>query len=59
MESKLRKTAQMLDANRKQLDTAKSEEMFTTGEAVLSLLQGRTTYTLSRMSRAKRYKKLR
>jgi hypothetical protein len=56
IEAKMRKTARALDVNRKQLDTAKSEEMFTTGEALISLLQGRTTYTLSRMSRAKRYK---
>ena len=30
--------------------------MFTTGEALLSLLRGRTTYTLSRVSRTRRYK---
>jgi hypothetical protein len=56
LEAKMRKTAQMLDSNRKELDNAKNEELFTTGEAVLSLLRGRTTYTLSRMSRARRYK---
>ncbi|HEX3049335.1 MAG TPA: hypothetical protein VHP83_01680, partial [Aggregatilineaceae bacterium] len=33
-----------------------NEELFTMGEAALSLLRGRTTYTLSRVSRARRYK---
>jgi hypothetical protein len=40
LEAKMRKTARSLDAERKQLDTAKSEELFTTGEALLSLLAG-------------------
>jgi hypothetical protein len=56
LEAKLRKTVRALEAERDQLDSAKSEELFTTGEALLSLLRGRTTYTLSRISRSKRYK---
>jgi hypothetical protein len=56
LEAKLRKTARQLDGERKQLESAKNESLFTTGEAMLSLLRGRTTYTLSRMSRANRYK---
>ncbi len=56
LEAKLRKTIRALEAERDQLDSAKSEELFTTGEALLSLLRGRTTYTLSRISRSKRYK---
>jgi hypothetical protein len=56
LELKMRKQVRDLASDRKQLDAVKSEEMFTTGEAVLSLLRGRTTYTLSRVSRARRYK---
>lgn len=39
------------------LDELKREDLYTTGEAIFSLMQGRTAYTLSRMSRARRYKK--
>lgn len=56
LEAKLRKKARELAAEQQQLDTVRNEEMFTAGEAVLSLLRGRTTYTLSRVSRARRYK---
>ncbi|MBN1964042.1 MAG: DUF87 domain-containing protein [Anaerolineae bacterium] len=56
VESKLRRAARDLAAEQKELEALKSEEMFTTGEAVLSLLRGRTTYTLSRVSRTRRYK---
>jgi hypothetical protein len=56
VETKLRKQVRGLEADRKQLSTARNEELFTTGEAALSLLRGRTTYTLSRVSRARRYK---
>ncbi|MBI5961124.1 MAG: hypothetical protein HY866_20475, partial [Chloroflexi bacterium] len=56
LEAKLRKTARDLASDQKQLESLKGEELFTTGEAVLSLLKGRTTYTLSRVSRSRRYK---
>jgi len=56
LEAKLRKTAHDLEAEQKQLDALRGEEMWTTGEAALSLLRGRTTYTLSRVSRSRRYK---
>ncbi|MCC6798482.1 MAG: hypothetical protein IT325_00075, partial [Anaerolineae bacterium] len=56
IEAKLRRLVRGLDGEREQLEAAKNEEMFTTGEALLSLLRGRTTYTLSRISRTKRYK---
>jgi hypothetical protein len=44
-----------LNAERKELADRRREETFTTGEAFLSLLRGRTTYTLSRTSRARRF----
>ena len=56
LEARLRKKARDLAAGQQQFDAVKNEEMFTTGEALLSLLRGRTTYTLSRVSRARRYK---
>ncbi|HVO71182.1 MAG TPA: hypothetical protein VMT24_14125, partial [Aggregatilineaceae bacterium] len=56
LETKLRRTAHDLEAEQKQLDALRGEEMWTTGEAALSLLRGRTTYTLSRVSRSRRYK---
>lgn len=56
LEDRLRRKARELSAEQKQYDEVKNEEMFTTGEALLSLLRGRTTYTLSRVSRARRYK---
>ncbi|MBN1565704.1 MAG: DUF87 domain-containing protein [Anaerolineae bacterium] len=56
LETKLRKTARDLAAEQQELDALRNEEMFTAGEAVLSLLRGRTTYTLSRVSRTRRYK---
>jgi hypothetical protein len=47
-EAKLRKAARDLASEQKQLDALKSEELFTTGEAVMSLLLGRTPHTLAR-----------
>lgn len=44
-----------LSAEQKELADRRREQMFTTGEAFLSLLRGRTTYTLSRTSRSRRY----
>ena len=50
-ESKARK-AQRLQSERQEQSERRREELFTTGEAVLGLLRGRTAYTLSRMSNA-------
>jgi hypothetical protein len=50
-ETKVRK-AQRLQSERQEQSERRREELFTTGEAVLGLLRGRTAYTLSRMSRA-------
>ncbi|MCK6578797.1 MAG: DUF87 domain-containing protein [Anaerolineae bacterium] len=47
---------QRLKAEKRELSNLKREQLFTTGEAVLSLLRGRTAYTLSRMSRSGVYK---
>ena len=55
-EAKLRQAVRGYQGEQEQLEAAKNEELFTTGEALLSLLRGRTTYTLSRISRTRRYK---
>jgi hypothetical protein len=46
-----------LKAEKVELADRKREETFTQGEAFLSLLRGRTTYTLSRTSRAQRFRR--
>lgn len=46
-----------LRAEQKELKDRKREELFTTGEAALSLFRGRTTYTMSRVSRASRMRR--
>ncbi len=48
--------AQRLKNEKKELADIKREQLFTTGEAVLGLLKGRTAFTLSRMSRSAVYK---
>jgi hypothetical protein len=57
MEQRLTKKEQELRAEKKEIGDRKREELFTTGEAILSLFKGRTNYTLSRMSRASRYRR--
>ncbi|GAB4510912.1 MAG: hypothetical protein OHK0046_08280 [Anaerolineae bacterium] len=57
LEEKLRKEEQELRAEQKELRDRKREELFTTGEALHGLWQGRTAYTLSRMSRATLYRR--
>jgi Skp family chaperone for outer membrane proteins len=57
LEAKLRNKEQELDAERKELSDRRKEELYTTGEALLSIWQGRTNYTLSRMSRATRFRR--
>jgi hypothetical protein len=53
-EDQIRRKEMELRSEKKELQDRKREELFTTGEALFSLLKGRTTYTLSRMSRATR-----
>jgi hypothetical protein len=57
LDEKMRQKTRRLDAEKQELAERKREELFTTGEAILSLLNRRTAYTLSRMSRASLYKK--
>jgi hypothetical protein len=56
LEEKLQREARTLEGNRRELATSKREELFTTGEALLGLIRGQTSFTLSRMSRAQYYK---
>lgn len=57
LEDKLRRKERELSAEQLEIRDRQREQLYTTGEAVLSLFQGRTNYTLSRMSRATRYKR--
>lgn len=56
LETDMRSKIQRLDSEKRELANTKREELFTTGEAILGLLKGRTSFTLSRMSRASVYK---
>lgn len=56
LEDRYRRELRELNADREQLKELGREELFTMGEAFMSLLKGRTAYTLSRVSRARRYK---
>jgi hypothetical protein len=56
LEAERMKTIQKIENEQRELDAEKRNEMFTTGEAVLSLLKGRTAFTLSRMARAQVYR---
>jgi hypothetical protein len=55
LEERRDRKARELSAEQKELQDRRREETFTKGEAFLSLLRGRTTYTLSRTSRARRF----
>ena len=57
LEDKARKKEQELRAEKNELKDRSYEQLFTMGEAAASLWKGRTNYTLSRISRASRYKK--
>lgn len=56
LEEKYRREERELRADQKQFKDLNQEQLVTAGEAVLSLLKGRTAYTLSRVSRTRRYK---
>lgn len=56
LEARYRREERELRADQKEQKELQREELFTWGEAALSLLNGRTAYTLSRVSRARRYK---
>ncbi|HEX2906176.1 MAG TPA: DUF87 domain-containing protein [Phototrophicaceae bacterium] len=55
LEDQHQRKSRELGSEKKELADRRREELFTRGEAVLSLLKGRTTYTLSRTSRAHRF----
>ena len=57
LEAKQTRKERELRSEKQEIKDRKREELFTTGEAMLSLWKGRTNYTLSRMSRASRYRK--
>ncbi len=57
LEDNLKKKERELDAEKLEIRDRKREQMYTTGEAVLSIFKGRTNYTLSRMSRTTRMKR--
>jgi hypothetical protein len=56
IEDKIQRKAQMLESEKRELRSTSREKTFTTGEAVLGLLQGRSAFTLSRMSRTEVYR---
>lgn len=56
LEEKYRREERELRADEKEFRDLGREELVTMGEAALSLLKGRTAYTLSRVSRTRRYK---
>jgi hypothetical protein len=55
LDDKLRREIRELGEDRQDLADRRREQLFTAGEAALSLFRGRTTYTLSRYSRTQRY----
>ncbi|GAB4571496.1 MAG: DUF87 domain-containing protein [Anaerolineae bacterium] len=55
LDQRLRREIRELDEDRAELADRRREQLFTAGEAALSLFRGRTTYTLSRYSRTQRY----
>lgn len=56
LDDRYRREVRELRADEQEFKDLGREEAVTMGEAVLSLLQGRTAYTLSRVQRARRYK---
>lgn len=56
LEERKRRKYVELRSEERELAARRREEMFTVGESLLSLMRGRTTYTVSRMSRASRYR---
>jgi hypothetical protein len=56
LDARLKKEMREHNTDLRALDNLRREETYTTGEAVFGLMRGRPTYTLSRMSRARRHK---
>ena len=57
LEDQLTRKERELHAEKLEIRDRKREQMYTTGEAILSIFRGRTNYTLSRMSRTTRMKR--
>lgn len=57
LEEDMRRTSQKLETEKRELSEQKRNELFTTGEAILGIMKGRTHFTLSRMSQAALYRK--
>ncbi len=57
LEDKQKRKARELEAEKLEIRDRKREQLYTTGEAVISIFKGRTNYTLSRMSRTTRLKR--
>lgn len=57
LENKYMRKQREYEAEKIEIRDRKREQLYTTGEAMLSIFRGRTNYTLSRMSRATRYKR--
>jgi len=55
LDERYRREIRELEADQASLQGLGSESLATMGEAALSLLRGRTTYTLSRVTRVRRY----
>ncbi len=55
LEEQYQRESRNLESDQSALQDLRQESMATIGEAALSLLQGRTTYTLSRVARVRRY----
>ncbi|HLU11185.1 MAG TPA: DUF87 domain-containing protein [Oceanobacillus sp.] len=56
LEQQAQRKGYRLESEKRELANQKREELFTTGEAVLGLLRGRTSFTLSRMARSSVYR---
>lgn len=56
LEDRYMREQQELRMDQKALRQLRREELYTKGEAITSILRGYTNYTLTRMSRAKRYR---
>ncbi|MBL8148208.1 MAG: DUF87 domain-containing protein [Anaerolineae bacterium] len=56
IEDKMRRKARQLESEKRELRSTSREKTFTTGEAMLGLLRGRSAFTLSRMSRSEVYR---
>lgn len=56
VEDEMRRKGAKLDNEKRELAKQRRNQLFTTGEAVIGLLQGRTAFTLSRMSQSAVYK---